>query len=175
MIKHNPFFKRKTPRRQISQCCLIILCFALILTNTAHSQTLNLKFTALDGRKVDISSLKGKIVLIDCWATWYTPCLKEMAHIKEMYAKYHEKGFEVIGISMDGSSEKERLIQIVKQKNILWPQRFEGKGFQDDSFRVLYSIESLPTVYLLDKEGNILDMNARGDRLEPLIKQHLGL
>jgi thiol-disulfide isomerase/thioredoxin len=138
-------------------------------------ESLILKFTALDGHNVDVSSLKGKIVLIDCWATWCGPCLQEMPRIKELYDKYHDKGFEVIGISMDEPSAKERVKKLIKQKNIPWSQRFEGKGFEEDSFRKQYDIKSLPTVYLLNKEGIIVDTNARGERLEELIKQYLNL
>jgi thiol-disulfide isomerase/thioredoxin len=138
-------------------------------------RSVSLKFTSIDGRKVDVSSLKGKVVLIDCWATWCVPCLKEMPHIRQLYEKYHDKGFEVIGISLDELAARERVKQIIRQKNIPWPQRFEGKGFRADSFAKEYQVTSLPTVYLLDKEGKIVDTNARGERLEPLIKQMLGL
>jgi thiol-disulfide isomerase/thioredoxin len=156
--------------------CLSTLLLSLAATVNAQdsiSHRVNLTFTALDGRKVNNESLKGKIVLIDCWATWCGPCLKEMPHIKELYDKYHDKGFEVIGFSMDELSAKERVKKLIKQKNIPWPQRFEGKGFEEDSFRKQYGIKSLPTVYLLNKEGIIVDTNARGERLEALIKQYL--
>jgi thiol-disulfide isomerase/thioredoxin len=154
---------------------LLLSLAALVNAQDSISHRVNLTFTALDGRKVNNESLKGKIVLIDCWATWCGPCLKEMPHIKELYDKYHDKGFEVIGISMDEPSAKERVKKLIKQKNIPWPQRFEGKGFEEDSFRKQYDIKSLPTVYLLNREGIIVDKNARGEKLEALIKQHLNL
>jgi thiol-disulfide isomerase/thioredoxin len=147
----------------------------ILLSGTADGQTIDLKFTSLDGRLVDVQALKGKIVLIDCWASWCAPCLKEMSCVKDLYNKYHNKGFEVIGISMDEALAKERVQQIVAQKDLPWPQRFQGSGFEEDTFRKLYQIKSLPAVFLLDQEGNIVDTDARGDRLEPLLKKYLGL
>jgi thiol-disulfide isomerase/thioredoxin len=155
---------------------MALIFFSSAVSGSAQTpELLTLQFTSLDGRSVDVSTLKGKIVLIDCWATWCGPCLQEMPHIKELYDKYHDKGFEVIGISMDESSAKERVKKLIKQKSILWPQRFEGKGFEEDSFRKQYDIKSLPTVFLLNKEGIIVDTNARGEKLEVLIKQYLNL
>jgi thiol-disulfide isomerase/thioredoxin len=153
----------------------MVMFVGVLFTGIVHSQTVDLKFTSLDGRQVDVQALKGKIVLIDCWASWCAPCLKEMLPIKYLYEKYHDKGFEVIGISMDEASAKERVQQIVAQKDLPWPQRFQGSGFQEDTFRKLYQIKSLPAVFLLDREGNIVDSDARGDRLEPLLKKYLGM
>jgi len=92
-----------------------------------------------------------------------------------MYDKYRNQGFEVIGIAMDEESAKKRVQEILKKNNALWPQRFEGKGFSGDSYGLLYGINSLPTVWLIDKEGKIVDSNARGEKLEPLIRKYLGL
>ena len=79
------------------------------------------------------------------------------------------------GIAMDMEEVKPRLLEILKQKKAIWPQRFEGKGFGGDTYRQLYGIGSLPTVWLVDKDGKIVDRNARGERLEPLIRKYLGL
>lgn len=159
----------------LATCILMLTTGSLAYAQETASQPMTLKFISLDGREVDVSLLKGKVILIDRWATWCTPCLRGMAHIKEVYEKYNERGFEVIGISMDEASAKERVQQIIAQKDLPWPQRFQGIGFQGDSFRKLYRIKSLPTVFLLDKEGNIVNADAQGDRLEPLLKKYLGL
>jgi len=131
-------------------------------------------FTALDGRWVDLASLRGKVVLIDFWATWCKPCIASMPHLKEMYDKYHDKGLEMIGISLDNKEMEAQVKQVVEKQGLPWPQRFEGMGMNDPLAK-LYSISALPTVWLLDKDGKIVDKNARDERLEPLIKKYLGL
>jgi thiol-disulfide isomerase/thioredoxin len=135
----------------------------------------NLEFIALDGRKVSLAELRGKVILIDCWAMWCAPCLKEMPHIKDLYEKYRESGFEVVGISLDEKKAMENVRNFITKNSIPWAQRFEGRGFWEDSFRRDYGIQSLPTAYLVDKEGKIVNREARGDRLEPLIRKHLTL
>lgn len=136
---------------------------------------LDMSFTAIDGTTVDLAKLRGKVVLVDFWASWCTPCVKEIPHLKELYDKYHTKGFEIIGITLDGKEAEETVNSIIESKKILWPQRFEGVGFHDDNYRQLYGIGSLPTVWLVSKEGIIVDRNARGERLEPLLRKGLGL
>jgi thiol-disulfide isomerase/thioredoxin len=131
-------------------------------------------FTSLDGRQADLANLRGKVVVIDFWATWCKPCLESMPELKSMYDKYHEKGLEVIGVNLDNKEMEAQVKQVIEKQGILWPQRFEGKGMNDPLAK-LYIISSLPTVWLLDKDGKIADINARGERLEPLIKKYLGL
>jgi len=131
-------------------------------------------FTALDGRQVDMAMLRGKVVLIDFWATWCKPCLESIPELKSMYDKYHDNGLEVIGVNLDDREMESTVKQVVEKQGILWPQRFEGKGM-NDPFAKLYGINSLPTVWLLDKDGKIIDRDARGERLEPLIKKYLGM
>lgn len=155
--------------------CLFTHCsIAQADTISAH-EPFALKFISLDGNEINIKSLRGKIVLIDCWATWCSPCLKEIPRIKKLYERYHEFGFEVIGISMDDFASKTRVKQIVERESIPWPQRFEGKGFNEDTFRKQFDIKSLPTMYLIDRKGNIVDTNARAARLELLIIKYLEL
>jgi len=131
-------------------------------------------FTSLDGRRVDLANLRVKVVLIDFWATWCKPCLESMSELKSMYDKYHDKGLEVIGINLDNKEMEAQVKQVVEKQGLPWPQRFTGKGMNDPLAK-LYGINSLPTVWLLDKDGKITDRDARGERLEPLIKKYLGL
>lgn len=124
------------------------------------------------GKPVD---RRGKVVLIDFWATWCKPCLEELPRLKALYEQYQAQGFEIIGVCLDDATARTRVEQVIKDQGIPWTQRFEGKGFSSDSYRLLYGINSLPTVWLLDKEGKVIDANARGDKLEPLIRKHLDL
>ncbi|WP_299669707.1 TlpA disulfide reductase family protein [uncultured Polaribacter sp.] len=144
---------------------------ALVVESGA--KPLEMVFTSMDGRKVDLAKMRGKVILIDFWATWCAPCVKEIPHLKKLYNKYHEQGFEIIGITLDEKAAEARVQKLIKNKEVPWPQRFEGKGFNGDAYKQLYGIGSLPTVWLVNKEGIIVDRNARGERLEPLIRKYL--
>jgi len=133
---------------------------AILNRLNAVGKPLKIKFTALDGRDVDLSQMKGKVVLIDFWATWCGPCVGEIPHVKEAYEKFHSKGFEVVGISFDG--DKHALQNFIGKHDMSWPQYFDGKTWQN-SFGVQYAIESIPTMWLVDKKGNLRDSNARND------------
>jgi thiol-disulfide isomerase/thioredoxin len=123
---------------------------------------IDIKFTAVDGTEVDLSKMKGKVVLVDFWATWCGPCVAEIPHVKEAYQKYHDKGFEIIGISFDREKDKEKLIDFTKEKGMTWPQYFDGKYWNND-FGQRFNIHSIPAMWLFDKNGNLAEANARED------------
>ncbi len=133
---------------------------AILRRLDAMGKPVDIQFTALDGRPVDLSQMKGKVVLVDFWATWCGPCVGEIPHVKEAYEKYHSKGFEVVGISFD--SDKQRLTQFVQSHEMPWPQYFDGQTW-GNKFGQQYAIDSIPTMWLVDKNGNLYTENARDD------------
>ena len=124
----------------------------------ALGKPVKMAFKAVDGRQVDLGKLKGKVVLIDFWATWCGPCIAELPNVKKTYAKYHEKGFEIVGVSLDQS--KDKLTDFVKENDMPWPQHFDGLGWKNE-FAVMYGIQGIPAMWLVDKDGNLVDMKAR--------------
>ena len=135
----------------------------------ALGKPLAIKFTAVDGREVDLQKMKGKVVLVDFWATWCVPCVAEVPHVKETYDRLHDKGFEIVGISFDES--KEKLEDFVKLKHLPWPQYFDGEGWKN-KFGQEFGINSIPAMWLVDKKGVLRDQNARVD-LEKKVEKFL--
>jgi len=122
----------------------------------ALGKPVDLQFTAVDGRAVDVSKLKGKVVLVDFWATGSDVSVAGIPHVKSAYDQLHAKGFEIIGVSLD--VEKERLTQFVAEHKMEWPQYFDGQ--EENKFARQFGIESIPALWLIDKKGNLRDMNA---------------
>jgi peroxiredoxin len=126
----------------------------------ALGKPVDLQFTAVDGRSVDLAKLKGKVVLVDFWATWCGPCVGEVPNVKKTYDQFHSKGFEIVGISLD--KEKDKLTQFTAKNKMEWPQFFDGLFWQNKYARQ-FGIESIPSMWLIDKKGNLRDMDARED------------
>jgi thiol-disulfide isomerase/thioredoxin len=113
---------------------------------------LDMKFAAVDGREVDISQMKGKVVLIDFWATWCVPCVGEIPLLKDTYEKFHSRGFDIVGISSD--KDEKALKNFVQQHNLLWPEYFERQSSKN-KFNAEFVIDAIPTLWLVDKKGNL--------------------
>ena len=136
---------------------------------------------ATSGEPVDMSQLRGKVVVIDFWATWCGPCIAEMPHMKKLYAAYKDKGVEFIGVSLDAPRNEENpardglnlLRNWVKDNHVTWPQYYQGNGWQSE-FSSGWKINSIPAIFIIDQQGRLHTPNARG-RLDTLIPQLLGI
>ncbi len=110
-----------------------------------------IRFTAVDGREVDLAKMKGKVVLIEFWATDCPPCVMEFPKVEATYRKFHPQGFEVIGISCDDN--KAKLEKFIKRKRVPWPQFFDGKSQTDNRIAQAFGINGIPHMMLVDKQG----------------------
>lgn len=128
-----------------------------------------IEFTArtLEGETISLSDYRGKVVLLDFWATWCGPCLAELPNVKRVYEKYGAEGFVVIGVSLD--IDRRKLERFVREHDIRWPQVYDGRGWENDVAR-LYGVVAIPATLLLDKNGNVRQAGLHGAQLETSVK-----
>jgi thiol-disulfide isomerase/thioredoxin len=141
-----------------------------------------LSFTAVDGRPVDLAQWRGKVVLIDFWATWCGPCLQELPNVKATYQKYHDRGFEIAGISFDQAHDAahpakrqksaDEFKAFLAENDMPWPQYYDG-AYWNNAFGKKYGIRAIPAMFLLDRAGRLVSTNARGPKLEQEVKRLL--
>lgn len=124
----------------------------------------------LDGQPLSLANYKGKVVLVDFWATWCGPCLSELPNVQAAYRKHHERGFDIVGISLD--NDREKLTNFIKQKELPWKQYFDGQGWKTKLAQE-YGINSIPATYLLDGTGKIIARNLRGPALDTAVAEAL--
>lgn len=132
----------------------------------------DLSATSPDGKTYKLSDLKGKVVLLDFWASWCRPCRAENPNVVKVYEKYKDKGFTVFSVSLDQS--KDRWVNAIKQDKLTWEYHISDlKGWQSQPASV-YKVRSIPAAYIIDKDGVIAKTNVRGaHQIEDAIKDLL--
>lgn len=137
---------------------------------TVGYKATNFSQAAPDGKMVKLSDFKGQYVLIDFWASWCRPCRMENPNVVAAYNKFKDKGFTVLGVSMD--SNKEPWLQAIKQDNLTWTQVSDLKGWGNEVGR-LYGVQGIPQNFLVDKDGKIIAKDLRGAALEEKLAEVL--
>ena len=123
----------------------------------------DISLTSPDGKVVKLSSLKGKVVLIDFWASWCGPCRAENPAVVGIYNKYKSKGFEIFGVSLDTDPAKWKAA--IAKDNLTWFHVSDLQGWSSSAAQ-LYKVNSIPFTVLLDKDGRILEKGLRSHQLE---------
>jgi peroxiredoxin len=118
-----------------------------------------------DGKPIQLSSYKGQVVLLDFWASWCMPCRQENPNIVQLYQKYHSKGFEILGVSLDRA--KDRWVKAIEEDKLTWPQVSDLKFWQNAAAR-MYAVTLIPQSFLIDKDGKII---AKGLKVDELSKK----
>jgi thiol-disulfide isomerase/thioredoxin len=128
-----------------------------------------LEFPDPTGKMRKLSDLRGKVVLIDFWASWCGPCRRENPNVTRIYSEYHDKGFEIFSVSLD--SDAASWMRAIEADKLVWPNHVSDLKKWQSQAAAIYGVRSIPSTFLLDKEGRIVQRDLRGADLERAVKQ----
>lgn len=127
-----------------------------------------------DGKTVSLKEVLGKVTIIDFWASWCGPCRKENPNVVALYNEYHDKGLNIIGVSLDKEGNGDKWKQAIEADKLTWPQVSNLK-YWNDPIAKKYNIQSIPATYILDANGIIVAKDLRGEQLKAKVKELLGV
>ncbi|HZC34977.1 MAG TPA: TlpA disulfide reductase family protein, partial [Chthoniobacterales bacterium] len=131
---------------------------------------LDLRFTATDGTAVDLAQLRGKVVLIDFWASWCPDCVRELPEIQRLDHAYRASGLVILGISLD--RDRQAMGNFLAKKGINWPIYFDGKG-RDNTYAVQYGVRRIPEIWVINKEGMVETTSANVSNIDATVQRLL--
>jgi peroxiredoxin len=153
-----------------------VMVFSIILLKTQTSvaqpkqgnDAFEIALPAVNGDTIKLSSLKGKVVLLDFWASWCGPCRSSNKQLTKLYPKYKAKGFEIFGVSFD--EDKNQWKKAIDKDKIIWLQVNDDGGRMNAQTAIKWNIEAIPTSFLIDKNGKLVAMDLDGKELEKALK-----
>jgi thiol-disulfide isomerase/thioredoxin len=158
---------------------ILFFCFLVIAVSARAQVQPNITDSRLDfslpdikGDSLRLSSMKGKVFLLDFWASWCVPCRFSNKHLVKLYDKYKDKGFEILGVSLDDNRIAWK--KAVGKDKITWLQINDSRGW-DAMSAAKWQVDAIPASFLIDKDGNVVSINAEKQELENKIRQLLGL
>ena len=149
-------------KKAVSVLVVLFICVAGFAQPSVGEKANEISLPDTKGNNVNLSSLKGKVVLIDFWASWCGPCRRSEPELKKLYEKYQSKGFEIYGISVD--EDKFAWKTAIKQDKINWLHVNDDKGVVASKWNVMY----IPNTYLLDKTGKVVAVNPSHEQLDEM-------
>jgi thiol-disulfide isomerase/thioredoxin len=156
-LKKNPFWASV----ELTKSQILVAETGKQFPKIIFSDTLNVPFNT--------SSQKGKIIFLDLWSSWCTSCRRQFPHLKQIYAKYKSKGFEIIGVSMD--AKKSAWIGALKQDSLPWPQYCEFVTFQENSLAKRFHLMGIPANFLIDDNGILIGQDLSPQELEIIVSR----
>ncbi len=126
-----------------------------------------------DGQMVSLKESLGKVTLIDFWASWCGPCRRENPNVVALYNEFHEKGFNIIGVSLDRPNEKDKWLEAIATDKLTWTQ-ISNLQYWQDPIAKQYNVRSIPATFLLDESGKIIAKDLRGAELRAKVAEALG-
>ncbi|MEQ8706682.1 MAG: TlpA disulfide reductase family protein [Phaeodactylibacter sp.] len=160
-------YKEKDPDAAASMYAQIEQMKALLEGGTAPS----FSQAKPDGAELSLADFRGKVVLLDFWASWCGPCRRENPNVVKVYEKYKDKGFEILGISLD--SNRDKWLKAIEADSLTWPHVSDLKGWQNEVAQ-LYGVRSIPHTVLIDAEGQVIANKLRGPALEAKLAEIFG-
>jgi peroxiredoxin len=145
--------------------------YCLLAQPSVGSKAPEISLPTENGEITKLSSLHGKVVLLDFWASWCRPCRTTNRQVQPIYKKYKDKGFEIFSVSVDGS--KPAWLSAVKQDNIQWTHVIDTKAANGNELTNIWNIRYIPSTFLIDKQGMILAVGPEKDELEKWLKKLL--
>ena len=142
----------------------------MLKMKTLKGTTLELSFTSTAGEKIDLKNYRGKVVLVDFWASWCGPCKESMPHVIAAEKKFRDRGFRVIGISLD--QNRADMDAFIKEKGMPWPQHFDGGMFESPLVSKYY-IYGIPMMFLIDRKGTVREIGLEGPKVEAAVQKLL--
>lgn len=134
----------------------------ILLNKEGIGKPLSIQYTSIKGEEIDTARMKGKVVAIFFWASWCGPCKSARPKFQEVYEKYHDQGLEMVSVSLDRTTQRRQLDRYIEESGFIWPISFNGKSW-DNPLAVKFGVGSTPTIYLIDREGNLAYTDARTD------------
>ena len=123
-----------------------------------------------EGEFVELNKIKGKVTIVDFWASWCKPCRIENPNLVKLYNKYHSKGLEIISVSLDRKSQKDFWIKAIEKDQLSW-YNISNLKFWQEPIAKLYGVNSIPATFIIDKNGILIAEKLRGSQLDQKIKE----
>ena len=143
-----------------------------VMNTAVGKEAPDLKLANPAGKEIALSSLRGKVVLIDFWASWCRPCRQENPNVVAAYHKFKDKGFDIYSVSLDQKADKWK--EAIEADKLTWASHVSDLGGWNSAAAAQYSVRSIPSSFLIDKDGKIIAKNLRGEALDAKLAEVLG-